>query len=65
LARRQLVLAIFEDPRWIDPTSRELLDLTVEWARSLCFVSEAGAAIGEPRLEHDIASFEDLLIRLI
>jgi class 3 adenylate cyclase/predicted ATPase len=30
LARRQLVLMIFEDLHWIDPTSRELLDLTVE-----------------------------------
>jgi hypothetical protein len=30
LARRQLVLMIFEDLQWIDPTSRDLLDLTVE-----------------------------------
>jgi class 3 adenylate cyclase len=30
LARRQSVLMIFEDLHWIDPTSRELLDLTVE-----------------------------------
>jgi predicted ATPase len=30
LARRQPVLMIFEDLHWIDPTSRELLDLTVE-----------------------------------
>jgi class 3 adenylate cyclase/predicted ATPase len=29
-ARRQPVLMIFEDLHWIDPTSRELLDLTVE-----------------------------------
>jgi class 3 adenylate cyclase/predicted ATPase len=28
--RRQPVLMIFEDLHWIDPTSRELLDLTVE-----------------------------------
>ena len=28
LARRQPVLMIFEDVHWIDPTSRELLDLT-------------------------------------
>jgi class 3 adenylate cyclase/predicted ATPase len=30
LARRQPVLMIVEDLHWIDPTSRELLDLTVE-----------------------------------
>src|SRR5215467_12996587 len=30
LARRQPVLMIFEDLHWIDPTSRELLDLAVE-----------------------------------
>ena len=30
LARRQPVLSIFEDAHWIDPTSRELLDLTLE-----------------------------------
>src|SRR5262249_25464872 len=30
LARRQPVVAVFEDAHWIDPTSRELLDLTVE-----------------------------------
>jgi predicted ATPase len=30
LARRQPVSMIFEDLHWIDPTSRELLDLTVE-----------------------------------
>jgi class 3 adenylate cyclase len=30
LARRQPLLMIFEDLHWIDPTSRELLDLTVE-----------------------------------
>jgi predicted ATPase len=35
LARRQPVLIIFEDAHWIDPTSRELLDLTVERIRSL------------------------------
>jgi class 3 adenylate cyclase len=35
LARRQPVLMIFEDAHWIDPTSRELLDLTIERARSL------------------------------
>jgi len=30
LARRQPILMIFEDMHWIDPTSREVLDLTVE-----------------------------------
>jgi class 3 adenylate cyclase/predicted ATPase len=30
LAQRQPVLMIFEDLHWIDPTSREVLDLTVE-----------------------------------
>jgi predicted ATPase len=29
LAARQPVLAVFEDIHWIDPTSLELLDLTV------------------------------------
>jgi class 3 adenylate cyclase/predicted ATPase len=35
LARQQPVVVVFEDAHWIDPTSRELLDLTVERARSL------------------------------
>jgi predicted ATPase len=35
LARRQPVLMIFEDAHWADPTSRELLDLTVERVRRL------------------------------
>src|SRR5262249_16472010 len=35
LARQQPVVMIFEDAHWIDPTSRELLDLTVEHLRSL------------------------------
>jgi class 3 adenylate cyclase len=34
LAQRQPVLMIFEDAHWIDPTSRELLDLMVERVRS-------------------------------
>ena len=34
-ARRQPVLAVFEDAHWIDPTSRELLDLTVDRVRRL------------------------------
>jgi class 3 adenylate cyclase/predicted ATPase len=35
LARRQPVVVVFEDAHWIDPTSRELLDLTVERISSL------------------------------
>ena len=34
-ARRQPVLMVFEDAHWIDPTSRELLDLTVDRVRRL------------------------------
>jgi class 3 adenylate cyclase/predicted ATPase len=35
LAHRQPVVMVFEDAHWIDPTSRELLDLTVDRVRSL------------------------------
>jgi class 3 adenylate cyclase/predicted ATPase len=35
LAREQPVVMVFEDAHWIDPTSRELLDLTFERVRSL------------------------------
>src|SRR5436305_3959669 len=35
LARQQPVVLVFEDAHWIDPTSRELLDLTVERIGSL------------------------------
>jgi hypothetical protein len=35
LARQQPVVMVFEDAHWIDPTSRELLDLIVERMRSL------------------------------
>ncbi len=35
VARRQPVLMVFEDAHWIDPTSRELLDLTVDRVRQL------------------------------
>jgi class 3 adenylate cyclase/predicted ATPase len=35
LARRQPVIVVFEDAHWIDPTSRELLDLMIERVRSL------------------------------
>jgi hypothetical protein len=35
LARQQPVVMVFEDAHWIDPTSRELLDLIVERIRTL------------------------------
>jgi class 3 adenylate cyclase/predicted ATPase len=35
LAHQQPVVMVFEDAHWIDPTSRELLDLTVERVGSL------------------------------
>jgi class 3 adenylate cyclase len=35
VTRQQPVLMVFEDVHWIDPSSRELLDLTVEWMRHL------------------------------
>jgi class 3 adenylate cyclase len=35
LARQQPIAMVFEDVHWIDPTSRELLDLTVDRVRSL------------------------------
>jgi class 3 adenylate cyclase/predicted ATPase len=35
VARRQPVLAVFEDVHWIDPTSRELLDLMIERIRRM------------------------------
>jgi class 3 adenylate cyclase len=35
LAARKPVVMVFEDAHWIDPTSRELLDLTIERVRSL------------------------------
>jgi class 3 adenylate cyclase len=34
-ARRRPVLIVFEDAHWIDPTSREMLDLTVDRLRHL------------------------------
>jgi predicted ATPase/class 3 adenylate cyclase len=35
LARRQPVVIVFEDAHWVDPTSRELLELAVDRVRSL------------------------------
>ena len=34
-ARHRPVLMVFEDAQWIDPTSRELLDLSVDRVRHL------------------------------
>ena len=34
-ARRQPVIMVFEDAHWIDPTSREVLDLIIERVRNL------------------------------
>ena len=35
LAREKSVVAVWEDAHWLDPTSRELLDLTVDRVRTL------------------------------
>ncbi|MGB6396969.1 MAG: AAA family ATPase, partial [Bradyrhizobium sp.] len=35
LTRRQPAVVVFEDAHWIDPTSRDMLDLTVEHVRRL------------------------------
>jgi class 3 adenylate cyclase/predicted ATPase len=35
LAHRQPLVMVFEDAQWVDPTSRELLDLVVERVRNL------------------------------
>jgi class 3 adenylate cyclase/predicted ATPase len=35
LARQQPALMVFEDAHWVDPTSRELLGLTIEHVRTL------------------------------
>jgi class 3 adenylate cyclase/DNA-binding response OmpR family regulator/predicted ATPase len=35
LARKRPILAMFEDAHWMDPTSRELLDLIIDRARSM------------------------------
>jgi DNA-binding winged helix-turn-helix (wHTH) protein/predicted ATPase len=35
LARQQPVMTVFEDAHWIDPTSRELLDLTIDRLRTM------------------------------
>ena len=35
LGRNRPVLMVFEDAQWIDPTSRELLDLSVDRVRHM------------------------------
>jgi predicted ATPase len=40
LACQQPVVMVFEDAHWIDPTSRELLELTVERVRSLAAIRD-------------------------
>jgi predicted ATPase len=40
-ARQRPVLMVFEDAHWIEPTSREFLDLTVDRVRHLPVVSRA------------------------
>jgi predicted ATPase len=47
------VVMVFEDAHWIDPSSRELLDLTVERVRSA--VSTAGFRVS--------SGFPGLLLR--
>jgi predicted ATPase len=44
LARRQPVLVVFEDAHWIDPTSRELLDLTIDRVAQRPFCSSSRSA---------------------
>jgi predicted ATPase len=44
LARRQPVLMIFEDLHWIDPTSREALDLLVDGIADLPVLLVANTA---------------------
>ena len=54
LARRQPVLMVFEDLHWIDPTSREVLDLTVEKITALpallvtTYLPQVPIALGRP-----------------
>jgi class 3 adenylate cyclase len=51
LASKQPVLMVFEDAHWVDPTSRELLDLTIERVA-------LGAAYG--RCDHRVELIEPL-----
>jgi hypothetical protein len=49
LASQQPVVMVFEDANWIDPTSRELLDLAVERVRSLPVLLVVTVDKGEQR----------------
>jgi predicted ATPase len=53
-ARHRPVLMVFEDAQWIDPTSRELLDLSVDRVRHLpvCWL-QRGDEGGEFDAWHD------------
>jgi tetratricopeptide (TPR) repeat protein len=46
---------VFEDAHWVDPTSRELLDLTVERGRSLPVLEIAG------KIEEALTLLDDAL----
>src|ERR1700726_1280949 len=50
VVRRRPVLMVFEDAHWIDPTSRELLDLTVDRVRRLPVL----LAITDPSLPRNL-----------
>jgi hypothetical protein len=55
LASRQPVVVVFEDAHWIDPTSRELLDLTVDRISSLpVLLSFARRLLSQQRPEHRV-----------
>ena len=61
-ARHRPVLMVFEDAHWIDPTSRELLDLTVDRVRRSAgaagdhLSSRIPAALGRPRPRHEFGA---------
>ena len=61
-ARHWPVLMVFEDTQWIDPTSRELLDLSVDRVRHLpvllaiTFRPEFQAAVGWPLPRHELGA---------
>jgi predicted ATPase len=59
LSRNLPVLMVFEDAHWIDPTSHELLDLTVDRVRRMSvllivtFRPEFQQAWARPAARHD------------
>ena len=61
-ARQRPVLMVFEDAHWIDPTSRELLDLTVDRVRRLPVLlvdhlpPRIPAALGRARPRHEFGA---------